>query len=153
MYVDGENYGGFTTFFQWAAIDCGPEDMFRLSFLTGFMAATDHPAAALGTIRIIEERCGFLPPELKLARAFLQSLLLDPGILRLPNAAEIEVLSENLDSMARSVSGLRPTNFQADCSDVARLLVLVTAAVTIPWMLLPYPSLASDIVAPVFNLL
>ncbi|XP_044590059.1 uncharacterized protein LOC123268765 [Cotesia glomerata] len=109
MYVDGENYGGFTTFFQWAAIDYGPEDMFRLSFLIGAVAATDHPVMALGTIRIIEERCGFLPPELKLARAFLQSLLLDPGILRLPNAAEIEVLSENLDSIARSVFSLRPT--------------------------------------------
>ncbi|KAH0548145.1 uncharacterized protein LOC123274017, partial [Cotesia glomerata] len=113
-HVYHHGHHGFTTFFQWAAVDCSPEDMLRLAVMVALVATTDQPAAALDAILVIEERCGFLPPELKLAKAILQipSPELEP--LRLSNIADIEVLSESLVSVARSISAPMVATFSRD---------------------------------------
>ncbi|KAH0537953.1 hypothetical protein KQX54_001563 [Cotesia glomerata] len=106
MYVDGESNYGFTTFFQWAAVDCSPELKIR--------ERGEKKNMALDAIHVIEERCGFLPPELKLAKAILQMPSPEFEPLRLSNIADIEVLSESPVSMARSISAPTVATFSRD---------------------------------------
>ncbi|KAH0550995.1 hypothetical protein KQX54_000201, partial [Cotesia glomerata] len=81
--------------FQWAAVDCSPEVIIERE---------GEKKMALDAIHVIEERCGFLPPELKLAKAILQMPSPELEPLRLSNIADIEVLSESLVIMAWSIS-------------------------------------------------
>ncbi|XP_044596949.1 uncharacterized protein LOC123273573 [Cotesia glomerata] len=113
-HVYHHGHHGFTTFFQWVAVDCSPEDMLRLAVMVALVVTTDQPAVALDAIHVIEESCGFLPPELKLAKAILQMPSPELEPMRLSNIADIEVLSESPVSMARSISAPMLATFSRD---------------------------------------
>ncbi|XP_074104326.1 uncharacterized protein LOC141530861 [Cotesia typhae] len=102
MFPDGECYDGFTTFFQWVVIEHSREDILRLSAVVEFVATTNRPAVGLRAISLMEDDFGFLPPELKMARAFFQMPLWQHVPFTLPNVADLELLLSNLLSMAES---------------------------------------------------
>ncbi|KAH0537958.1 hypothetical protein KQX54_001796 [Cotesia glomerata] len=88
--------------------------MLRLAVMVALVVTTDQPAVALDAIHVIEESCGFLPPELKLAKAILQMPSPELEPMRLSNIADIEVLSESPVSMARSISAPMLATFSRD---------------------------------------